>query len=162
MCGSWYGKSTTVMQTHTYYRRAKTGRIIRSSVIVDRGASYRAGGLTPGAHPWTRPFVELSAPESWFAPVRSNMAEFFGLDAAAGGSKVEVTYLSTQMEGPAIRKEDYDALVRGLGKLGAKVHVVNELTPWKERVAAILRSSVSPRRLLDGRADTQRLGGFHR
>jgi len=37
---------------------------------------------------------------------------------------------------------DHEKLVKELRKLGAVVHVVDETTPWKDRMNAVVRSSV--------------------
>ncbi|KAI0322848.1 hypothetical protein OF83DRAFT_1167141 [Amylostereum chailletii] len=114
--------------------------ILDRAVIVDRGASFRAG--QNGAAAWTRPFVELDAPETWFEPIRRNLAAYFGLPKGGDKGAVEVTYLSRQVEGPPLRREDHDALVKGLKRLSVKVHIVDETTPWTDRMQALVRSSI--------------------
>jgi len=105
-------------------------------VVVDRGASARAS-MTDAS--WARIFA--SGPNDWFEPVRETLRAFFGVGEGKVPGK-EITYLSRQVDGPVMPAADHEKLVKELRKLGAVVHVVDETTPWKDRMNAVVRSSV--------------------
>lgn len=122
-------------------------------VIVDRGAANRAQG--PGI--WSNNNgldVNPEIEKDWFEPVRQNLAGMLEDEALAssGGKKQVVTYVSNQRKLSGadsgrvgrLRDEDHTALVEGLKGLGrnVKVNVVEEDMPWKERMAALVGSTV--------------------
>lgn len=114
--------------------------LIERLVVVDRGASARAG--QPDA-PWARLFTSQrdAIRQDWFEGVRQTLWAFLGMEEAKVTGK-EVTYLSRQMEGPRMSAKDHEALIKELKKLGVTVHVVDETTPWLEHMSAVVRSSV--------------------
>lgn len=122
-------------------------------VIVDRGAATRA----QGAGIWSNNNgldVNPEIEKDWFEPVRQNLAGMLEDEALAssGGKKQVVTYVSNQrrLSGAdsgrvgRLRDEDHTALVEGLKGLGrnVKVNVVEEDMAWKERMAALVGSTV--------------------
>ncbi|KAH9962869.1 hypothetical protein BC827DRAFT_177842 [Russula dissimulans] len=114
-------------------------------VIADRGAARR-GGLSAR----TAPFTALRASEDWFESERRTLAEYFlgGEDEGAAAARTHtVTYLSRQdgVQGDRLRASDHAALVeglRGLGRTGVKVNIVDENASWTERMRAIVQSTV--------------------
>lgn len=122
-------------------------------VIVDRGAATRAqtAGIWNGNNGLeVNPEIE----KEWFEPIRQNLAGMVEAEALAssGGKKQVVTYVSNQrrLSGAdrgrvgRLRDEDHTALVEGLKGLGrnVKVNVIEEDMGWKERMAALVGSTV--------------------
>ncbi|KAA1472566.1 hypothetical protein DENSPDRAFT_838882 [Dentipellis sp. KUC8613] len=121
-------------------------------VIADRGASARRGG------DWARPFTDMQADVAWFEPARRAMEDALALGEAERGRAglgKEVTYLVNQRGlgldagvRPAgrLRDEDHKALLealKGLRRSGVHVNVIEETTPWAERMRAVVRSAVT-------------------
>lgn len=122
-------------------------------VIVDRGAAARAqvaGIWSSNNGLEVNPEIE----KDWFEPVRQNLAGMVEAEVLAnsGGKKQVVTYISNQrrLSGAdsgrmgRLRDADHTALVEGLRGLGrnVKVNVVEEDLGWKERMAAVVGSTV--------------------
>ncbi|VDB95505.1 unnamed protein product [Peniophora sp. CBMAI 1063] len=114
--------------------------LIERLVVVDRGASARAGHSDA---PWARLFTSQRdvIRQDWFEDVRQTLWDFLGMEDAKAPGK-EVTYLSRQLEGPRMSAKDHEALIKELKKTGVTVHVVDETTPWLEHMNAVVRSSV--------------------
>ncbi|KAI6107589.1 hypothetical protein EDD17DRAFT_1528370 [Pisolithus thermaeus] len=122
--------------------------LLRRVVVSDSGAARRYKDDVP---PFAVPLSQLSASAHWWEPIRRNLASFLGVELEVkknwiGSQKAVITYLSRQDDpnGPKLREPDHEALVDMLNKLGKNyvVNVVHASTPWKEHMAAILRSTV--------------------
>lgn len=122
--------------------------LLRRVVISDAGAAERSRGDVP---PFALPLVQLTASTHWWEPIRRNVATFLGVGHEAkkswiGSHKIVITYLSRQdhPHGPKLRHSEHEALVDALHELGKNyiVNVVPANAPWKERMTAILQSTV--------------------
>lgn len=121
--------------------------LLRRVVISDAGAAERSRGDVP---PFALPLVQLTASAHWWEPIRRNVATFLGVNHEAkkswiGSHKIVITYLSRQdQNGPKLKHSDHEALVDALYNLGNNyvVNIVPANAPWKERMTAILQSTV--------------------
>ncbi|KAI0032876.1 hypothetical protein K488DRAFT_48953 [Vararia minispora EC-137] len=104
-------------------------------VLVDRGAAARASPSPSTDTPtWASIFAEPRGAAAWFEPVRATLWAFFGLDEAGAPRTDEITYLAGAHPDAALAAE--------LKRLGHPLHIVDNTTPWRTRMAAVVRSSI--------------------
>lgn len=126
----------------------ETPFVFERILILDSQAAQRSVGY--GLPAFAVAFG-LDASVSWWEPIRRNMALFLEEYQVSSAAKPVVTYLHSQSErkGLKLSNADHEALINGLQSLsrsyGYELHVVSSDTSdtsWRERMTAIVRSSV--------------------
>ncbi|EPQ52405.1 hypothetical protein GLOTRDRAFT_132253 [Gloeophyllum trabeum ATCC 11539] len=148
--GVWYAEDWEDL------KKTEVPFLLERVVLLDRAAAQRSG-LESGLPFWANAFTRMEASPYWWAPIRKTLAGFLSVDLDEEGAgkgrktaktKPVITYITRQNEeqGARLRPQDHQLLVdalRGLEKhYGYEVHVVSRETEWKDRMSAILRSSM--------------------